>query len=146
MKVYLAHNLTSSPVADDASGDRIGQIAAALEAVGVSVCDPAKTEVPTHNFSDRFDFCLGEIRTSNVLLVDASTRVGLGVGAEMMYARERCIPVFVICPPHSFYRAQRTGSDGQTYDWIHPFIHGLSTRLFDSESDCIAAIVASEGG
>src|SRR5687767_10709982 len=101
LKIYFAHNFRDS----DRPG-RLGDIGdSAIDAFlrllgshGVTVCDPAETPVPRSDFVERFNYCIREIRTSDVVLIDARSKLSFGVGAEAMFAKAEGIPVFAVCP------------------------------------------------
>lgn len=138
MKIFVAHNVT-----DEATKSRrrqaLGQLLERLRASGATVCDPEETTIPRNEYAARFKYCLEQIATADALVVDASERLGLGVGAEMMFARERDISVFVVCPLGSYYR-RPIPDEGSDSEWLHPFIHGLATKVFGSVDECAAEI------
>lgn len=72
-----------------------------------------------------------QVFSSDVVFVDARERRGLGVGAEMMWAKANCIPVVALAPKDSHYCKSETSLLGvEVKNWVHPFVESLS--------DCIA--------
>jgi len=138
IKVFVAHNVTGA-VKDGVREASLVALLEQLKQTGVVVCDPEETAIPPEDYAARFSYCLDEIRSSDAVVVDASKRLGLGVGAEMMFAKQLDISVFVICPTDSYYRRSKPADDG-AHEWFHPFIYGLATKVFGSTKECSAAI------
>ena len=68
-----------------------------------------------------------QVFSSQLVLVDARGKRGLGVGAEMMFAKMNHIPVISWLPADSHYHRQKIDLLGQEVnDWIHPFVFSLS--------------------
>lgn len=74
-----------------------------------------------------------QILISDVVIVDGRKKKGIGVGAEIAYAKLNGIPVFVVSPQKSHYIKTNFEYLGQYVgDWIHPFIKELSDGVFSS--------------
>lgn len=67
------------------------------------------------------------ILQSDYIIVDATDKRGIGVGAEMVLAKMHNIPIFTICSQGSHYKNVFSGCE-----WIHPLIFELSDKIFDS--------------
>jgi hypothetical protein len=61
--------------------------------------------------------------SSNIIFVDARGPRGLGVGAEMMWAKVNGIPVVSWAPKDTHYNAS---------NFIHPFVNGLSDKVAEN--------------
>lgn len=86
------------------------------------------------------DLC--QVACSDVVVVDARERRGLGVGAEMYLAKARKIPVISIVPPNSHYHRHDVCVLGQDVrEWVHPFIWGLSDVVVGDIAEAADAIV-----
>lgn len=73
---------------------------------------------------------LFQVHSSNIVLVDARGKRGLGVGAEMMFAKMHGIPVISWLPEQSHYQRESIHLLGQYVEsWIHPFVYNLSDFL-----------------
>ena len=84
---------------------------------------------------------LFQVFSSNLVLVDARERRGLGVGAEMMFAKMHRIPVVSWLPNDSHYNREEIHFLGQTVkSWIHPFVFNLSDYLAPSLEDAASWI------
>jgi hypothetical protein len=74
-----------------------------------------------------------QVFCSHVVFVDARDRRGLGVGAEMMWAKLNEIPVVTWSPKNSHYNKTKTTILGKEVDhFIHPFVHGLSDKIVET--------------
>ncbi len=73
-----------------------------------------------------------QVFCSHVVFVDARDRRGLGVGAEMMWAKMNKIPVVTWAPKDTHYNKTKTTILGvEVNDFIHPFVYGLSDKIID---------------
>jgi hypothetical protein len=73
-----------------------------------------------------------QVFCSHVVFVDARDRRGLGVGAEMMWAKMNKIPVVTWAPKDSHYNKTKATILGvEVDDFIHPFVYGLSDKIVD---------------
>jgi hypothetical protein len=99
----------------------------------VVLLNPAKTSIRRQDYRANFGCDLHLVTRSDVLLVDLREERGIGVGAEMMFARYVDKPVVGWIPKNSYYRRDRIedlyGED--LTDWIHPFAYGLCDHVAD---------------
>lgn len=73
---------------------------------------------------------LFQVYSSHLVFVDARGKRGLGVGAEMMFAKMNRIPVIAWLPGNSHYHREHIHLLGQNINsWIHPFVFNLSDYL-----------------
>lgn len=103
------------------------------------ILNPNTIKIPRYLHRERFTADMEMLLRSDVVVVDARTKKGLGVGAEMALAKQRGIPVWVVCPIGSPYRGEDV-VDGVRQEWMHPFVSGLSDRLFESVDDLAGAL------
>jgi hypothetical protein len=98
----------------------------------------------TDDLSDQlsvFGRDMTQIFCSDVVLVDARDRRGLGVGAEMMWAKVRAIPVITWAPLETHYHKSETTLLGvRVSNFIHPFVDALSDVIVSTLSDAAIAI------
>jgi hypothetical protein len=99
----------------------------------VSFLNPA---LRTDDLSDSFSVFgrdMLQVFSSNVVFVDARDRRGLGVGAEMMWAKVNQIPIVTWAPKNSHYHKERTTLlDIPVEEFIHPFVFALSDRIVEN--------------
>lgn len=101
----------------------------------VIILNPNTISTPKWKFKDRYTSDLEMVIQSDVMIVDARTKKGLGVGAEMMMAHYESIPVYSLATPGSHYRNEILNNDSERIEWIHPFVFGLSHKIYDSISN-----------
>ncbi len=77
-----------------------------------------------------------QVSSADLVFVDARDRRGLGVGAEMMWAKVHGIPVVTWAPRDTHYFKTNTNTLGiDLQDWIHPFVYSLSDAIVDNLVD-----------
>lgn len=87
-----------------------------------------------------------QVFSADAVFVDARDRRGLGVGAEMMWAKMNRIPVLALSPLGSHYHKQSTSLLGvEVESWIHPFIEGLSDLIVESLEEAAMWLVTALG-
>src|ERR1700686_532988 len=100
----------------------------ALHPIEVVLLNPQKSGVDRSDARANFGWDLYLVGTSDVVMVDARTRKGIGIGAEMMFATFKRIPTITVAPRNSHYRQalfpDLFGEDVK--EWTLPFILGLS--------------------
>lgn len=121
----------------------------ALGTASVVLVDPAQAKICRQDTLANFGCDLYLVATSDVVLVDGRTGKGIGVGAEMMFAASRGIPVIAWVPRETHYRRAKVldvfGED--LSDWLHPFIRGLSDYVVETlEQAAVLLAVAASGG
>lgn len=80
-----------------------------------------------------------QVFCANVVFVDARERRGLGVGAEMMWAKMHHLPVLTLAPKNSHYHQEELSVLGVTIKpWIHPFVESLSDAVVEDLQQGIA--------
>jgi len=89
----------------------------------------------TDDLSDQksvFGRDMTQVFFADVILVDARERRGLGVGAEMMWAKMNRIPVLTLAPKDTHYQKKKMTLLGvDVEDWVHPFVESLSDAVID---------------
>lgn len=108
----------------------------------VEILNPNTIKIPKYLSRERFVADMEMLLQSDVVVVDARTKKGLGIGAEMALAKQHEIPVFVLCPFGSEYRGRMDMADGTKQEWTHPFVLGLSDKLFETIEDLAKEINA----
>lgn len=89
-----------------------------------------------------------QVFSADVVFVDARDRRGLGVGAEMMWAKLNNRPVIIWAPKETHYHKSKATLLGVEVDnFIHPFVVGLSDKIVETLEEgaaWIASHVSSE--
>lgn len=104
-----------------------------LEKYDVTFLNPAfRTDDLTDQFSV-FGRDMLQVFSSTIVFVDARDRRGLGVGAEMMWAKVNRIPVVTWAPKNSHYRKVTTTIlDVPVTNFVHPFVESLSDKIVEN--------------
>lgn len=77
-----------------------------------------------------------QVFCSDLVLADVRDRRGLGVGAEMMWAKLHKIPLIAWSPKDSHYNKSETILlDVPVKEWVHPFVHSLSDHIAETLED-----------
>lgn len=77
-----------------------------------------------------------QVFCSDIVFVDARDRRGIGVGAEMMWAKFNKIPLIIWAPKNTHYHKESTTILGEhVSNFIHPFVESLSDKLVDTLED-----------
>jgi hypothetical protein len=99
----------------------------------VVLLNPNNLTVDKFHSQARYEEDVNMLLESDLILVDARTKKGIGIGAEMMLAKLNSIPIFSFCPLNTHYhKVVRDHATGEDKEWVHPFICGLSTKIFDN--------------
>lgn len=101
-----------------------------LDAYEVLFLDPASR---SDNMADQLSVFGRDalmVSSCDLVFVDARDRRGIGVGAEMMWAKVHHIPVLTWAPIDSFYhQSSATVLNITVKDWVHPFVYALSDQI-----------------
>jgi hypothetical protein len=96
----------------------------------VSYLNPA---LRSDDLSDQFSVFgrdMLQVFCSDIVFVDARERRGLGVGAEMMWAKLNKIPVIVWAPQDTHYhKSNATVLGVPVANYVHPFVASLSDAM-----------------
>lgn len=133
--IYLAGSIKKNHEKSDefywTDEDR-SQIRNELLEYKISFLNPA---FRTDDLSDQrsvFGRDMSQVYCSDLVFVDARDRRGLGVGAEMMWAKFHKIPVLTLAPKDSHYNKSNTTVLGVPVEnWIHPFVELLSDAIVE---------------
>jgi len=134
VSIYLAGSIKkeNEPLGSYWSDEEMFALKAYLFDYAISFLNPG---FRTDDLSDQrsvFGRDMTQVFCSDIVFVDARERRGLGVGAEMMWAKLHKIPVITLAPKNSHYhKEQTTLLDVPVTNWIHPFIESLSDAIVD---------------
>lgn len=108
----------------------------ALSEYEVSFLNPAFRSDDLSDQRSVFGRDMTQVFCSDVVFVDARDRRGLGVGAEMMWAKFHKIPIVTLAPIDSHYNKSKTTLLGVTVEnWVHPFVESLSDAIVENLAD-----------
>lgn len=96
----------------------------------VDLLNPAKTKISRNDYFVNFGADLFLVQSSDMIFADLRSEKGIGVGAEMMFARQSGIPVIAWLPERTHYRRDLSDVFGEDLKrWIHPFAFALSDHI-----------------
>lgn len=145
--VYLSGNVRKG-IDDTRSADAFWseddeeRLRRGVSRVPLTLLNPARYPMRRADPRANFGCDLHLVRTSDAVVVDARAERGIGVGAEMMFARYAGTAVITVCPPNTFYRRDVVrGVDGEDLiDWVHPFVASLSDEVVDTVEEAAASL------
>lgn len=133
--IYLAGTIKKSHEKSDETywtEEDMTLIKKCLQNYEVSFLNPAFRK---DDLSDQFSVFgrdMLQVFTSHFVFVDARDRRGLGVGAEMMWAKVNKIPVVTWAPRNSHYRKDQVSIlNVEVEKYVHPFVECLSDKIVD---------------
>ncbi len=114
----------------------LNDIRQSLPDFNVSFLNPAFRSDDLSDQRSVFGRDMVQVFCSTFVFVDARERRGLGVGAEMMWAKINRIPVITWTPKNTHYNQTDTLILGvPVSQFIHPFVLGLSDKLVENVSE-----------
>jgi hypothetical protein len=77
------------------------------------------------------------IKYSDLVIVNAEERLGVGTAHEMVIAKYFKKPVITVLPKNSYHRRSNVVFQGKysVSDWIHPFLHTFSDFIVEKVED-----------
>ena len=79
-----------------------------------------------------------QIKNADLIIVNASSKLGVGTSQEMVFAKYFNKHVFTILPKDTHHRVSNLQMyDVLVSDWIHPFIYSMSDLIFDSQDQLV---------
>lgn len=135
--IYLAGKI---PNGDETPSDALhwtkqhmDRLRSNLSQFDVVLLNPAFKDCDLTNQDTVFGRDMHYVFSSDIIFVDARGSRGLGVGAEMMWAKVNGIPVVSWAPKDTYYNTSSAIVLG-TYvsDFIHPFVNGLSDKVAEN--------------
>jgi len=113
-------------------------LSAGLSPINISFLNPALRADDLSDQLSVFGRDMTQVYCCDAVFVDARERRGLGVGAEMMWAKMHDIPIITYAPKNSHYRKEEVHLLGQTVnDWVHPFVECLSDEIVEDLDQAI---------
>jgi hypothetical protein len=115
------------------SEEDVSELARATHPRQLIVLNPGDRQDDLSDVRATFGRDLLQVFTADAIIVDAREKRGVGVGAEMLFARTHRIPVVTVAPRNSHYHRTDVTLMGQfVEDWLHPFISELSDVVVEN--------------
>jgi hypothetical protein len=135
LKIYLAGSIQKGHEQNSSfwSETDLNVIRKNLSDYEVIFLNPASRSDDLSDQKSVFGRDMLQVYCSDLVFVDARDRRGLGVGAEMMWAKINQIPIITLAPLDTHYHKKETTLLGITVeDWIHPFVESLSDVVVEN--------------
>lgn len=136
ISIYLAGNIQKSHSTYDEqywTAKEIDVINKILTPIKVDFLNPSERMDDIANQKSVFGRDMTQVFSADIVFVDARQRRGLGVGAEMMWAKVNNKPVVVWVPEDSYYNQRNVKIlENDIAHFIHPFVEHLADALVDT--------------
>ena len=144
ISLYLAGKIKKSHEPSDEaywSQEDLETLRGAAGEIELIFLDPATRSDDLSDMKSVFGRDMTQVYSSDIVLVDARDRRGLGVGAEMMWAKLNRLPVITLSPRNTHYRKDQAVLLGKEIeDFVHPFVQELSDFIAGSLEEMGSAI------
>lgn len=151
VSVYLAGNIQKGHEKESAVFWTSAEASILQEKAGLCKIVFLNPATRTDDLSDQksvFGRDMTQVFLADVVLVDVRERRGLGVGAEMMWAKANQRYIISLCPKNSHYHKATCHLLGQTVEnWTHPFVESLSdvvVETIEEMGEALAYFVAHQ--
>lgn len=134
MKIYLAGSVPKGDEEQKTFRDWRKDYQLVLKDVfiGALFIDPYDCRIDERDFFSVFGFDCKHIQQSDLVIVNAESRLGVGTSQEMVIAKYFKKPLVTVLPFDTFHRRSHIVFQGQNVeDWIHPFIHSFSDHIIE---------------
>ena len=114
---------------------------------GIEVLDPNKGHDALRGHTKALfgAVCL-QIKDSDLVLVNAESKLGAGTSMEMVIAKYLNKPVITVLPKDSAHRKSNlTFAGREVKEWIHPFVDSFSDCIIENISEIEDAIKLTKG-
>lgn len=139
ISIYLAGKIQKAHEGADEcywTPEHLETLKALLSDFDITFLNPANR---TDDLSDQksvFGRDIIQVTCSDLVFADIRDRRGIGVGAEMMWAKIHQIPLVTWSPRDShYYKSETTLLGVPVKDWIHPFVYALSDYMAEKLDD-----------
>lgn len=144
--IYLAGSIKKGHENNDGSywtDDHMNELREILAPVTVSFLNPCFRKDDLTDQHSVFGRDMLQVFCSDLVFVDARDRRGLGVGAEMMWAKVNNIPVMTWAPLGTHYHLENTSVlDCPIEKFVHPFVQALSDQIVESLPEAASWILS----
>jgi len=111
----------------------INALKSALQPYSVILLNPADRTDDLTDQQSVFGRDMAQVFSADFIFVDAREKRGLGVGAEMMWAKMHKKPLITLAPEESHYNKKNIYIlDKVVESWVHPFVENLSDVIVDT--------------
>ena len=148
--IYLAGNIQKGHEKESRlvwTQDDIEALRAGCPGIEITFLNPASRSDDLSDQKSVFGRDMTQVALSDFVFVDARERRGLGVGAEMMFAKMRGTPVISWASKDTHYQKSSLTYLEQTIEnWVHPFVESLSDAVVSDMREAATAITSILSG
>jgi nucleoside 2-deoxyribosyltransferase len=130
--IYLAGTIKKEHETNDThwGTEELARLENFLSDYDVTFLNPAFRKDSLSDQKSVFGRDMLQVYSADVIFVDARDRRGLGVGAEMMWAKANQKPLIIWAPQNTHYRKESAKILNEVVnDYIHPFVYALSDQV-----------------
>ncbi|MBU0648054.1 hypothetical protein KJ855_02640 [Patescibacteria group bacterium] len=133
MKIYLAGSVPKGDKEAKSFDDwRVRYRRAVGECLDAEYIDPYERDLPEDDFLCIFGKDCQQVKSSDLILVCAENKPGVGTSQELVIAKMFGKPVITVLPKDSPCRRSNVVFRGKTIeDWIHSFIFAFSDVIIE---------------
>ncbi|MCK5415879.1 hypothetical protein KAI92_00460 [Candidatus Parcubacteria bacterium] len=137
MKIYLAGNVPKGKQeVDNFKNWRLDYIKVIEKYFDAEFIDPFDRVDNEADFFGVFGFDCELIKNSDIIVVNAENKMGVGTSQEMVIAKYFKKPVVIVLPKDSYHRRSNIQiKEVFIKDWIHPFIFSMSDFILENISE-----------
>lgn len=136
MKVYLAGKVPKGDSEEESFFDWRKAYAKALKEMESEFIDPFSHHNDESDYLAVFGADCRHIRGSDLVIVNAEEKLGVGTSQEMLIAKYFRKPVVTVLPKESYHRRKNIVFFSRMIeDWVHPFIYCVSDFIVESVAE-----------
>ncbi len=138
VSVYLAGSIQKGhePNESEWTEEHMAALRKSIAPARINFLNPATRKDDLSDSKSVFGRDMTQVFLADIVIVDARHRRGLGVGAEMMWAKVNQKAVITWAPQDTHYHKKETSLLGQSVDdYMHPFVFALSDYTFETLED-----------
>ncbi|MBT4857587.1 hypothetical protein HON49_00320 [archaeon] len=101
--------------------------------------DPYGDHVDEADYFSVFGKDCKHIKESDIIIINAEKKLGVGTAHEMLIAKYFSKPVITVLPKETPHRRKNIVFFGKLIeDWIHPFIHSVSDFIVEDVNEILS--------
>lgn len=133
VRIYMAGKVAKGDEIGNTRDWRIDYVAALRGRGPFEFISPEDPTLDESKPIEVFGHDCHQVKTCDVLIINASTKLGAGTAQEMVIAKHFMKMVLTMLPRDSHHRRTNLKMyDVIVSDWIHPFVYAMSDEIFDN--------------
>lgn len=145
MKIYLAGKVPKGSELDSPSDWRQQYSATLQQIPGFELLSPESPSLDHSRPFLVFGYDCYLIQKADVIIVNASLKLGVGTAQEMLIAKYFYKPVICVLPKDTHHRRTNLRMpSGIVAEWIHPFVFSTSDLIVEGIGDAVGWLLNYE--